>query len=87
MTLIDALLGLAIIVILVLLLRNRRAATRQEKYAEGYAYGLAMCDNPADRAEAEGCVQTARDFGEYNDFDRGVEDALAHYPNGLPRRP
>lgn len=84
MTLIDALLGLAIIVILVLLFRNRRAATRQEKYAEGYAYGLAMCDNPQDRIEAE---NAAFESETDDDWANGVLDALEKYPNGLPRHP
>lgn len=49
---------------------------KKDPFMGGYNWAKENVKSPVDRAEVEGFVQKAKDFGTYNDFDKGIEKYL-----------
>lgn len=49
----------------------------KSKYENGYALGVLAAAHGKDKVnELKGFIDTAREFGDFDDFDRGAEQAL-----------
>lgn len=63
----------------------RKQPTYWHRYHLGYAEGLAACDHPTDRAEAQAEIEATLAKRPQDPFALGMQAALTNNPHGLPR--